>query len=653
MAEGSADHLPWTTQLVEALADDNHMAVAWGRFESYLDSFDQGLLALLAVTVGAALVARGFAVMKPFFVLAFSLGLALRTSAVAIKEGQGMSGAVASIVVGVCALVFAHRVYPLFVFFLGCLIGGGLTFVCRVPLGLSGQPAGLIGLMMLVSVFVGLAMKQFRVLSWRVLTPLVGGLLAAATIRYWAVSLFADGGSAFWLDFARIPFSPEHIVTDPLEVFLVVTWGVAACLGWYSQLLSLLAGVDPLALPDGIALRLQQAEKFCPFFFDGGEEFSSKLLPASLLQERTPFLTEAEKDSEDLEAQKEPDYRPEGVVLAMLASVLMLNLFMLGKPLLFLGHVVLMSVAFQAFMTASLMSYATPNRILPGLAGSNSPLLRHFTHATFNILVLFCAIGGFLCMYGIRAMAHKSQLGLSPQSSWIGTAHVWTGYVTLALLFVMTFSGAAKMFAGLTLGDADSVAKFHSHLGKTLYGFAGINQLFAYFMPNLLPLWGSILLTVVLVASTAATIYFLNSRSPETVKRMKRFGVEFEAEPPTAWHQAPVATKDTKVNRSSFASTATTRIDSMRSIARNSSIASAAGAGMLGRTSSKSFDWDAILETFEAQDRRATVSLYFTHWHRHTQSAMIVKAQADLEGSNNLVNFLSSALVEPAASGEP
>ena len=36
--------------------------------------------------------------------------------------------------------------------------------------------------------------------------------------------------------------------------------------------------------------------------------------------------------------------------------------------------------------TAGLMSYASPNRMLPGLSGSNSPLLRHFTHATFNIL---------------------------------------------------------------------------------------------------------------------------------------------------------------------------------------------------------------------------------------------------------------------------
>ena len=33
-----------------------------------------------------------------------------------------------------------------------------------------------------------------------------------------------------------------------------------------------------------------------------------------------------------------------------------------------------------------------------------------------------------------------------------------------------------------------------------------------------------------------------------------------------------------------------------------------------GRT--KNFDWDAVLEAFEVQDRKATVSLYFTRWHR-------------------------------------
>ena len=37
-------------------------------------------------------------------------------------------------------------------------------------------------------------------------------------------------------------------------------------------------------------------------------------------------------------------------------------------------------------------------------------------------------------------------------------------------------------------------------------------------------------------------------------------------------------------------------------------------ASVQGRT--RNFDWDAVLEAFEVQDRKATVSLYFTRWHR-------------------------------------
>lgn len=645
----------WSASVTEALANKDYAASAWGGFETYMNSLDQGLLALAALVIGATFVARGFAIMKPLSVLTFAGGLAAHTSVVALREGQGLAGSVSAIVVGLCGVIFAHRVYPLFVFFLGCVLGGGATFLCRSSLGLAGTPTALIGLMMLLSVFAGLVMKHFRIFSWRVLTPLVGGALASASMRFWVVSTFAAGTGADWLDFTKISLYPADVVSDPLELFFVVAWGISSCLGWYAQLFAVAAGVDPLALPDSVAFRLQQLEKYFPWFFDNGQEFASKILPQRLSQESMPFLPKEEVEMDDL-SEKTPNYKPEGVLAAMVFSVLLLNFFMLGKPLLFLGHVVLMAAAFQAFLTAGLMSYASPNRMLPGLSGSNSPLLRHFTHATFNILVLFCSIGGFLCMYGSRFLAHKSPAPLSSKSSWIGTLHVWTGYVTLALLFVMTFSGAAKMFAGLTSGNADDVAKFHSHLGKTLYGFAGVSQVLGYFMPELLPLWGSLLLTVILIASTSATIAFLNGRSPEVVKRMKRFD---NGSNESSWEPAREASlKVAKPTyRPAISSAATTRIESLRTITRRNSSIASIGAGVLtglvGRRSSrtKSFDWDAVLEAFEVQDRKATAALYFTHWHRQTQSSMIAKAQAELQGSNNLVNFLSSALVAPG--GEP
>ena len=44
----------------------------------------------------------------------------------------------------------------------------------------------------------------------------------------------------------------------------------------------------------------------------------------------------------------------------------------------------MMSAAFQVFMTASMSSYLTPSRVLLGLKGS--PVLRHFTHGSLNML---------------------------------------------------------------------------------------------------------------------------------------------------------------------------------------------------------------------------------------------------------------------------
>eukprot|EP00439_Symbiodinium_sp_Y106_P083833 s82_g24.t1 len=150
----------WSASVTEALANKDYAASAWGGFETYMNSFDQGLLALVALVIGASFVARGFAIMKPLSVLTFAGGLAAHTSIVALHEGQGLAGGISAIVVGLCGVIFAHRVYPLFVFFLGCVLGGGATFLCRSSLGLAGTPTALIGLMMLLSVFAGLVMSN-------------------------------------------------------------------------------------------------------------------------------------------------------------------------------------------------------------------------------------------------------------------------------------------------------------------------------------------------------------------------------------------------------------------------------------------------------------------------------------------------------------
>jgi len=630
-------HAQHMVEMTEVFLAKDNLANSWSIFEDDMAQLNQSMVALTALLLGTLLAARGFAIMKPTFVLSTALALGTRTFSVACREGQLIPGVISALVVFACGVIFAHRLYPIFVFACGAVMAGVATFVFRAVLDLMDSPTALISLMMMVSVFGGLLLQQSRMFSYRILTPILGGLLMAASIRFFSIDAFTKA-SVTWLSFTHFSLRPAYVVTDPLEVFFVVTWGVCTCLGWYSQLISVLAGVDPLQLPEHFSLQLQRLNKWFPWIFDGGEEFASDILP-SLRQEREPFLPKEGENQSSVDER--PDYRPECLILMMVFSVLMLNFLMMSKPLLFLGHVVMMSAAFQVFMTASLTSYISPKRVMLGLKGS-SPLLRHFTHGSFNVLVLFFAIGGYLSMYARQVEHEESQWGLS-NASVTRITHVWTGYATLALLFIMCFSGAIKMFAGLTSGSSDDVAKFHSHLGRSLYGFAGVNQLSAYFMPGLLPLWASLLLSVLLLVTTAATLYFLITRDADTVQRMKRFrdqGQETQDLPVllnSTANYAPVP----KISTS--CSSNTTRLESLKSLA-NSSHRSSGGALSIP-PSRRVSDWDPVMATLEAQEAKVLLTRIFLDWHRQSQATRISKAQAELRGSNNLVDFLSSALV--------
>lgn len=630
------EHAEHMLRMTEVLLDKDNLTDGWSNIESAMAAIDQGLIATIALVLGAALVARGFALVKPCFVLSTALALGCRTFIVACREGQKMPGVVSALVVFGCGVVFAHRLYPIFVFACGAVMAGALTFFCRTSLDLTHSPTALIGFMMLVSVFGGLLLQQSRIFSYRVLTPILGGLLMSATLRFFIIAALTKA-SVTWLSFTHFPLRPAYVVTDPLEVFFVVAWGVCACMGWYSQLISVIAGVDPLALPEHLSLRLQRMNTWFPWIFDGGEEFASDIMP-SLRQEREPFLPKPEEEP----AETKPDYRPEALILLMVFSVLLLNFLMMSKPLLFLGHVLMMSAAFQVFMTAALTSYISPQRVLLGLRGS--PLLRHFTHGSFNVLVLLFAIGGYLSMYARQVEHEESQLGFN-NPSVMRIAHVWTGYVTMALLFVMCFSGAVKMVAGLTTGSSDDVAKFHSHLGRSLYGFAAVNQLCAYFMPGMLPLWASLLLSAVLALAVSATLYLLITRDAETVQRMRRFGDERAASdlPVLMNSYAPVP----KISTS--CSSNTTRLESLRSYANSSHRSS--GPGLASGSSRQSGDFEPFLASLEAEESKVLISRTFVDWHRQSQATRIAKAQAELRGSNNLIDFLSSALVARQPTG--
>jgi len=658
------------SQLLVSLAEHSSEAVqqerdalpGWQRLVDDIDDLDQSMLALVGILIGSCLVARGFAVMKLFVVLTISVSISWHTWSVARSENSCMSGAIASLVVLVCGLIFAHRIYPLLVFLFGCILGGVAIFACRDSLALGGSPGAFLGLLVLVPVLVGLAFRHYRSLGWRLVTPVIGGLLVAATARYIMVFVL-DTNPARWLDFDSVLAQPARSLPTPAGAFFAGSWGVAAIIGWYSQLSAFFGGNDPLALPEGVIVHMSRLQTMCPYVFDEGipldETFATWMAGKPAAQ---PLLGDPEV------SKKGRDYRAEVVLFLTASSVLVLNIFMLRKPLLFLGHVVLMSAAFLTFMTAGLLSYATPGRILPGLSGpsQNAPLLRHFTHATFMVLALFCAMGGYLCMYAQNLASSQSQFGLSAGTSWCGMLHIILGYAVLAMMLTMTFSGVAKMLAGLTGTPSQSVATHHRHLGKIMYGLAAIVQLLGYFVNGLMPLWGSLLLSAMLLVAVGSTVLMLRARSVEMVDQLSTFHPSNDAstdDMDVIWvnpcklaeegrlHsdlcklvEAPEARRHSTGSAGGISEGSTVllgRLESLRSCALSSSSDRESGAARRKR----GIHFESMLDSLEKQDSLMVLKLGFQDWHRNVQASKISKADADLRGSNNLVDFLSQALV--------
>eukprot|EP00930_Biecheleria_cincta_P042655 TRINITY_DN29349_c0_g1_i2.p1 TRINITY_DN29349_c0_g1~~TRINITY_DN29349_c0_g1_i2.p1 ORF type:complete len:671 (+),score=96.49 TRINITY_DN29349_c0_g1_i2:68-2080(+) len=642
----------------EAVQQERDALPGWQRVVDNIDDLDQSMLALASILIGSCLVARGFAVVKLSVVLAISVSISWHTWSVARSENSSMSGAVASLVVLVCALIFAHRIYQLMVFLFGCILGGVAVFACRDPIGLGSSPGTFLGLLVLVPVLVGLAFQHYRSLGWRLVTPVIGGLLVAATARYMMV-LVLDTNTARWLDFDTVMASPASSLLTACGAFFAGSWGVAAVIGWYSQLSAFFGGNDPLALPASMIINMSRLQTMCPYVFDEGipldETFATWMAGKPAAQ---PLLGEPEVSREGR------NYRAEAILFLTAASVLVLNMFMLRQPLLFLGHVVLMSAGFLTFMTAGFLSYASPGKILPGLSApsKNTPLLRHFTHATSMVLALFCVMGGYLCMYAQNFASSKSQFGLSAGTSWCGTLHVFLGYAVLALMLSMTFSGAAKMLAGLTGIPSTSVATHHRYLGKVMYGLAAIVQLLGYFVHGLMPLWGSLLLSAMLLAAVGSTVLLLAARSADMVDHVSTFNAASDAstddmdviwvnpcklaeegqfhsnlcklgEPRESWMQSSTSQGSTVLLG---------RLESLRSCALSSSSRShEPGAARRKR----GIHFEAMLDSLDKQDNLMVLRLGFQDWHRNVQASKISKADADLQGTNNLVDFLSQALV--------
>lgn len=338
------------------------------------------------------------------------------------------------------------------------------------------------------------------------------------------------------------------------------------------------------------------------------------------------------------------DYRPEAAVVLAMTSVLLLNMFLAQQPLLFLGHVILMSSAFLPLLTAGLMSYASPNRLLPHLFGpiSRGPLLRHFTHGSFNSLAMLCAIGGYLCIYWNHKIHGQSQFGLDPGNLWTRRFHVWNGYLILILMLGQSLSGVAKLVAK-SLGK--DIAPSHGNMGRTIYGLAAINQLLGYFFPGLMPLWGSLFLAVMLLATISATHFFMEARHKEReMDQTKNVGDWLESS----------STDSQSTMEDGRVSSVTRRLESLRCthgplVKKSSQDSSSTRAGGVSprkaRLSTQMTGWTTVLDTLDKTDKRAIMKSCFADWHRSVQSAQLVSKDVALQGTENLVSFLSEALV--------
>ncbi|CAE7264394.1 ADL1, partial [Symbiodinium pilosum] len=441
-------------------------------------------VALAALVVGTILAVRGRAVIKFLFVFCFSLSITLWTCLAAKKDGHTGLGMVVASLVLPCAVMAADRLYLLFCFLVGGAVGGTLGYAFR---GLISLPALAVGLLVVASLVSGLVFLRWRNLGWRLLLPPLGALLLGASLRYCFARVLLDG-EAHWLDFAYAPWSDlQALASDALDVCFICASGVFTLLGWYLQFASLLGLDDPLALPEHIENLLEKTQEWLPVVFDGSMESAKPHAPAEVTE---PFLgRKAERDT-----------KPEVILFIAILTVLLLCGLLCSRPLLFLGHVVLMSCAFTPLMTAGLLSYSSR---------SSRQALHEHSGAVSLGLALLCALGGYACMYVENKLNETSHLGLSDDGDvaerTIRVLHVWLGYAILGILCILALIAPGMLRAG-ERSRSRSIATCQRVLGKMMYGLGMTTQILGYFIEGLLPSWASWLLTSSLLAVALATL---------------------------------------------------------------------------------------------------------------------------------------------------
>jgi len=302
-------------------------------------------------------------------------------------------------------------------------------------------------------------------------------------------------------------------------------------------------------------------------------------------------------------------------------SVLLLNKLLEKVDALFLGHVVLMSTAFLLFATAGMVSYSSRSLLLIRLFGPRRTgvLTGHFTHGAFNGMVLVCAVGGYVCIYGSHARNNASQIGLDPGNLWVRVLHVWVGYFILGLLALQILAGVAKLILKVRTGA--NVLHFHHVSGRVMYCLAAFNQLLGYTFPGLMPVWATALLSGMLISVVATTIFFLNERSRAMRERAKK---EAEKEE----HDKAFARLQEELKQVLIQNTPGTP-DSRGSFLKSSSRDALEAAGI----------------ALAKESARVLVRDCFTEWRQAMQRRRLEDAETSLEEQDRLVQFLSQELV--------
>jgi len=241
-----------------------------------------------------------------------------------------------------------------------------------------------------------------------------------------------------------------------------------------------------------------------------------------------------------------------------------------------------------------------------------------------------------------------SQFGLDPGNTWNRMLHVWNGYLVLSLMLLQCGSGIVKLIGRLA---KKNFAPFHGTLGRWIYVLAACNQMLGYFFKDFIPLWGALLLSVMLAAIVSATIFFLDARKEQKAKEEVLGPDPVQSLAIVAPTEALLPKSPRKANP--YHQTVTYRLDSLRTAKQQNAITkqiSGSDAGEAASSSSGSGKlllgkWEAVLDHIEKTDCHNLLKKYFSDWHRCHQSIQLDGMKTDLQGSENLVNFLSAQMV--------